>query len=560
MTPAAARGARSLPIGWAVVGVIGVTAVVLVIASRNAGLYPVVLDDEYRYSIAARLLPFAQSVVPNYLFSVVYRSTSVCGDAFLTCGRWLNLVFFAAATPSIYCIARRVASPSIATLVAALALVGPFSTYTAYFMPESMYYFGFWLTAALVLSVRPDAASTRYALVGSLLGALALVKPHALFLLPPVIAFLAIETWREHRFHRARIATQAVVVLASAFATKFAIGAAIAGRPALTLFGSFYSGIAATARTPAAASRTVGLAADVAWNLSGHLMALTLLFALPVATLVSSPFARASLASRAASERRRLLLFTGLVFGVLIVMTTSFTAAVDGQGPYETLARLHARYYDFAFPLLVVVGVASTGESVTRPLRVVVALLAAATVAFAALRGLQPFGNGMVDYPELQGITARASVKYATACLGLVSLALWSVRPRHAALWFVLAVMPFAMLKGSISVSEQLHGRRVADAYDIAGSVARHAIARDDAARAIVFGDDAAGVYRTLFQLDAATASAKRLEAGTAIGAGDWPASRPWAIVVGDHRIDGIDVDRFDHDGFALLHRRSVTK
>ena len=237
-------------------------------------------------------------------------------------------------------------------------------------------------------------------------------------------------------------------------------------------------------------------------------------------------------------------------------MTTLFTVAVTGQGLYETLGRLHARYYDFAFPLLLIVGAAGTPGAASRPARVVIALLVAATVAFAALRGLQPFGNGVVDYPELQGITARTAVKYATACLGLLSLALWVARPRHAALCFVLAVMPFAMVKGSISASKQLQGRRVADAYDIAGSVARRAIPRGESTHAVVFGSDAAGVYRTLFQLDDASATQTLLDAGAAIGGDDWPASTPWAIVVGDHRLDGIEADRIGYDGFELLHRR----
>ncbi len=557
--------ARRRPSGLAtgVMVVLGLIAIVLVTASRNAGLYPVVMDDEYRYSVAARLQPFAEAHVPNYLFLVIYRATNVCGDAFLLCARWLNLVFFAAAAPSIYLVARQVMSRPLAIAVAALALVGPVSTYTAYFMPESLYYLGFWSIAWLVLSSRPDASLLRFALAGGAIGALALVKPHAIFLLPPAVAFVAIETRRTRGFRQATVFAQASVVVATALLIKFAVGYTIAGRSALTLFGAFYSGIAETAQAPGTGARLAGLLSDLAWNLSGHLMALVLLFALPVAILVASPFASRATGPEAGPvvDRRRLRLFTFLVLGTLIAVASLFTVIVDGQGPYETLARLHARYYDFAFPLLFIVGAswieARPGQ---RPVRAVVAMVVAAALVFAAQTGLARFGNGVVDYPELQGITAHTAVKNAAALLGLVSLALWVVKPRYAALWFVLAVLPFAMVKGSISASAQMQGRRTADVYDIAGTVVRRALTRDDAARVVVFGADAAGVYHTLFQLGAAAATARLLDAGAPIGEREWPASHPWAVVVGDHRLDGVEADRVDHEGFVLLHRHPAVR
>ena len=119
-------------------------AVFVFLILRNVGLYPWIFSDEYSYSQASRLIKAAASNTPLYIYYYVYRVTRHAGTAFLDAARLLNALFLVGAAPFIYQVARKVTSKWIAVLVAMLSLLAPINTYTAYFMPEAMYFFVFW--------------------------------------------------------------------------------------------------------------------------------------------------------------------------------------------------------------------------------------------------------------------------------------------------------------------------------------------------------------------------------------------------------------------------------
>ena len=77
------------------------------------------------------------------------------GLSSLECARVLNALFFVAtAAPLNLCGCQEAWRASLwpSKLVALLSLVSPINTYTAYFMPESMYFFVFWILTWFALS------------------------------------------------------------------------------------------------------------------------------------------------------------------------------------------------------------------------------------------------------------------------------------------------------------------------------------------------------------------------------------------------------------------------
>jgi phosphoglycerol transferase len=79
------------------------------------------------------------------------------------------------------------------------------------------------------------------------------------------------------------------------------------------------------------------------------------MFGMPIAFAV-----KASLDSVLSSKEeprldQKVSFYTFLVLINLIAVVSIFTASIAGTGPYETIARLHMRYYDFALPLLIVI-------------------------------------------------------------------------------------------------------------------------------------------------------------------------------------------------------------
>src|ERR1700753_825029 len=123
---------------------VGMIAVFVFLLFRNLGLHPSVFSDEWSYSLSSRLMKLSSASTPLYLYYFVYRLTRHCGAEFLECARILNALFFVAAAPLIYAVARKVARKPIGAFVAMLSLIGAINTYTAYFMPEAMYFFVFW--------------------------------------------------------------------------------------------------------------------------------------------------------------------------------------------------------------------------------------------------------------------------------------------------------------------------------------------------------------------------------------------------------------------------------
>ncbi len=165
-------------------------SIFILLLFRNIGLYPIVFADEYVYSKFSRLLPLNEVYVPNYLYFKIYSITNSCGDKFLDCTKIINALFFVSALPFIYLICRSIAGTFTSLLIAVLAIIGPINSYTAYFMPESMYFLSFWASVWILLKQDHDSTNYKWILAGAIYGVSILVKPHSLFFLPAILIYL----------------------------------------------------------------------------------------------------------------------------------------------------------------------------------------------------------------------------------------------------------------------------------------------------------------------------------------------------------------------------------
>ena len=150
---------------------------------------------------------------------------------------------------------------------------------------------------------------------------------------------------------------------------------------------------------------------------------------------------------------------------------------------------------------------------------------------------------------------SRWTIRRAFAALEIAALAMLFVRPRLASTLFMLVAVPFLFWKTAVRIDEQLESRRTADRFDAAGVAAKHDLSPEQVAHLRVVADDPAGVYRTLFQLDDARASGAWIPPGATVTTASWPRSIEWLLVVGDHPIDGSDVERQDFGAFGLARR-----
>jgi phosphoglycerol transferase len=522
---------------------------------RNSGLYPSVFADEYAYSTASRHLPFADSPFPDYAFLAIYSLTNGCGDGFLACARILNVGAFVLASPFIYLTARRACTRGVATLITVLATVGPINTYTAYFMPEALYFLSFWVFAWFILGLDGSSGRRMWIVTGVLLGSAALVKPHALFLVPAILLYLLYIGRPQGAMGLRSALWNGVVVVVAALLVRLVGGYLLAGSAGLTLFGSVYTSLANSALSDSDQSRQ--LLAVVAKSFVGHLLAICLMFGLPVA-LTAVNFVRGLRSPDRFDAEGRMSAFAALILGDLVVVVVLFTASVSATGPVDYATRLHMRYYDFALPLLFMAAGAQVGEARTnegRRWHALVAMPIGWAVAYAVITRFGPYTPILVDSPELRGFTAYPAAFVALGCLSLAALVLWASGSRWGPRLFVFGFLPLALVASSVAASRELRGRLVSDNVDRAGIFVEQYLPHDELSHVLVVGSEPADLFRALFYLDDPHASLLVIPGGSSYDLSTMPEGKYWALLIGDHAWTGGAFSESPTQGFALVRR-----
>ncbi|MBB3118070.1 DUF7024 domain-containing protein [Pseudoduganella violacea] len=523
---------------------------------RNGGVYPMVFADEWLYSSSARLQPLAKSTLPSYLYLALFGQTNMCGPGFLECARMLNALLFVGAAPILYLLARPVCGARLAAVLAVLCLFGPINSYTVYFMPEAMYFLGFCIFAWAALRGR-DLPPLRYGvLTGAVLGVLSVVKVHALFLLPALLAYMlylcasgpAAGRWT-------RLLRMALVAPLVMLAVKASLGYLLAGADGVQLFGSFYG------NNHGGDPRGLARLLAPGWlNLRGHLMGLVLLLGLPLGMLLWQLASRQGRA-QATPALRDLQVFALLALGAALGMAVLYTASIAEQGPTEGW-RLHMRYYNFVFPLLLIVAAAPLAKpaeavSAARWPRLLAVAVVGAGIVYAYFH-LQPaYLVSYIDSPELMMMTRKRGQFAAGVALQLLMLGLWVWRPRWSALLLVGLLLPVLSLYSESGIRTILQRQRVPEVYDRAALLARNYLPREELAQLTVAGEGA-GLLRALFHLDTPGADFIELKPGAPLAANEVPPRRRWLLVVGQHELAPELQPVVRTPDFALLRVRAI--
>lgn len=525
---------------------------------RNSGIYPVVFADEWSYSSFSRLISFDKVPVPSYLYFLTFRSTSFCGDDFLGCARILNSILFVASAPFIYLTAKRVSSASAAIVVAITSIAGAANIYTAFFMPEAMYFFVFWVLTWVATSLTRLSPALFGALMGGLLGLLALVKIHALFLVPAYCLYALYVSYisQQHRPRWQHASSLLLCTIASLILVKFPVGYALAGRSGLTWFGHLYGtqadGVVST-------NNRLSIVIQSLMNLEGHLMGLALIFGLPCAALASRLLSARRVPVDDSDKKLELVgVYAFLILISMLTITVGFTASVAGTGPYESINRLHVRYYDFVLPLLYVVAAAQIERTEPRTrFRVVLAIVVGSFTIYSLLFLLARFAPSMVDSAELRGITYDPIVFTALGVASAALTFLWAFKGRLAAQLFIFVFLPLTAAFSSFYVSGEVRARSKPDVYDRAALFARQYLA-DDVAKLMVVGPDYAALLRTLFHLSNPSVKTLQLPPESTVDTSTLQPGVEWLLLVGAYAVTPTPDFRLSHSQFSLVKATNV--
>lgn len=521
----------------------------LYLYQRNAGLNPTVFADEWYYSKMARLMPLAEALVPSYLYLWLFGASQSCGAGFLDCVRAGNIALYAGAVPFVYLIARHYASTWMALLVALLTLLAPLNIYTAYFMPEATYYFGFCVLSWVALTRTGWHWAMLAAVTGTILGVMTLIKVHALFLIPALCVYLVYLNWQQGQSWLLRGAASAALAGFLTIAIKFALGYVLAGDAGLSLWGPFYQG----AVNSGGASARLALLGPAFVSGRGHLMAMTVLMAVPLAVLLHGVLT--NLFRERGARLNPLQMYTILMLGAAAGMTVIYTATL-AHLPGNEGVRLHMRYYSFVFPLVWIVAAAtattrSPGEGMTR-LRWLAAILVGIVLALAAML-LPGYWANMVDGPDIGGIPLPSFEGWIVIGVQAVLLLLWAVRAHIGAALFVAIGLPVALAVTQQNVFSYLAAHAPPGAGDRAGRLVHDTVPAAERGKVVVVGDDMTQIMRVQFHIDDPDSMPLLIEKDKVITEDQLPVNQKWMLVLGQYALPASPTVVHQDPQFTLL-------
>jgi phosphoglycerol transferase len=454
--------------------------------SRVSAVNPAILGDEYLYSINARHAapwdPSPAGDFSNYLFNLVYSSTNICGEAFYTCGKILNLIFFVGFLIVVFIIAVRFLNYWVALAFTVAAGLSPISVYTSMFLPESMYFFMISLVFLAVLKAAESYAWKDWALVGALIGVASLVKPHAWLSAIAIGIFLVVLglTQAKHRF---KPLFQAVgAISAGAILGRIVIGFLVAGPRALDFFGIYLGAdVLATVAdgVPAQAAESTeivgssplnGVIALFGTQLNVHVLTLVALVGVAFIGLVVG--LAELIRTRQASPVTVLSLFVFIWLVSMTIEIIMFTGWITGAGDDHT-GRVLSRYYDFLFVFVPLAGLSALSSKFSAETKIWIRLpLAGLTLLLLTPAFTGFFGTleiQIADAPNLAGLVVNLDVFNAVAMIGFLGLLVFAFQPKFTP-WVFVLLLPASMVATGYTIQGEYDRiRGYENPQDIAG-------------------------------------------------------------------------------------------
>lgn len=529
---------------------------------RNYGVYPSVVD-EYTYDLGSRLVNIGDAATPNYLFKLVFRSTSICGAGWLECGKLINIIFYVSSIPLIYLIAKKITSKNNALIVAVLSMLSPISTYTSYFMPESMYFFFFWVLMLGLVGVDSLDATYRILLIAILLGLLSLIKPHAFFLIFPIFIYgIYINYSKKKNIFYWAVKFICLVIFGITL-TKFFIAYYFSGKEGLSFFGKSYNGVGSFifSYAFASASNFFEVFNLLFTQIIGHWLALSIIFGpalcVSIGALLSPKNERrnSDLAVSYEGMQKNFAALTLIMVCCMTCVSASFTAGLGVQTLSEA-SRLHMRYYNFILPLILIAGTINSDNLFKQRALLAIPFICAVLYALATTYSI--LIPNYVDGPEMRGLYAN---KYFFHIIGISSVALmiiWVKKPKISLALFLFIFYPFYLLISNYYINIELRNRMHLSPYDRAAIFAAQFLPKIDTSSMVMVGSPPALGVLALSQIyiDNPNVSVITLPEGSVIDKENLGKDYKWILYTGDYSVglptsfglkfDGFQISRID--------------
>ena len=507
--------------------------------SRVWTVLPSIMQDEYIYTSQAKNLPFAEQFYSNYLFSLVMGITNQCGTEFYTCTKTINSFFFLSTVILTLLIALRFLSFRWSVFAASVTALSPVAIPVSYFMPEAMYFAMMTLTIWLTLVVSKRHQLWLWILPGLVLGGTALVKPHAIFMLPAFTVFAFIFVYKKFSSGWIKALVASASLVSGFMVSKLGLGFAFAGTAGLKFFGGYGSPVGAIAgavskpATTLAPDSTQGadpsavpevatgleIFVEVATtHLLAHTAVLLLLAGIPLILSLRIGYSVIK-TKQPAGELSSFFILIGLITISMIGVVSLFEAYVTASGDDHS-DRLILRYYEFLIPQFVVMGLLlprfSDSKRVLRIIQGGVTVLA--IMVFTIVYPIT-FNKQYADSSTLPGVGDGQGVFIFLGIFVSCAVLFWIVNPERGNVVIGRFIIPAVLILSLVMSQNKLIDINGTPAYfDQAGWDTRSYLQDVPGDRILVAGQTRTEVFTVKFWIDEANIRDLLVMEGSVLG------------------------------------------
>jgi phosphoglycerol transferase len=483
--------------------------------SRVWTVLPSIMQDEYIYTSQAKNLPFSEQLYSNYLFSLVMGLTNYCGTEFYSCTKTINSFFFIGTVLFTFLIAVRFLTFRWAVFVASVTALSPVAVPVSYFMPETMYFSMMTVTIWLTLVVSKKENWLFWIISGLSLGATALIKPHAVFMLPAFLVFAFIFTFKQYQSGWFQGLRAAIVVVFGFVISKFGIGFGLAGAEGLKLFGGYSSPVGALTGAATAENVSIGteevarsglevLISVASTHLVAHASALLLLAGVPIFLSIRVSYAVAK-TQQPIGDVSALFVLIALIAVSMIFVVAVFEGYVTAIGDDHS-DRLILRYYEFLIPQFIVMGLLLPRFSNSkRQVRIIQGSIIVAASMWFTIYYPPTFDKQYADGSTLPGIGDSQGVFIFAGIFVSCVVIFWIVNPDVGNLvvgrFMIPVILILALLMSQAKLIE-ING--TAAYFDRAGWDSRSYLQDVPGEKIVVIGQTRTEVFTVKFWIDEA--------------------------------------------------------
>ncbi len=540
---------------------------VIWVMTRIMTVLPKILGDELIYSNNARHTALADSSVPNYFFNLLYSTTSNFGYGFYTAAKVYNLVFLIGFATVVYFAARLIAKQGVSFVVAMIALVGPISAYASYFTPEMMFYFGCALVIYFALRFHARTGFAKWALLGFGLGLVTLVKPHALFLTAPLLAYIVYLAFKGEGNGWLKSLARITSFGLALVVTKFAIGYAFAGEKGLSIFGGSYDSSASSAINSGGAPiggavtdpnvaviAAGGAVGTTVWQVLFHLSYMLMFLAVPL-ILTGIQTVRAFKTKGEPSETTKVSFFLFVALIALVLVSAAFVAYSSAFG--ETLQnRVMIRYYEYLIPFLPLTLLPLGNHIPNLGKAAKWSILAGAVVwLIIALPNMSTIVPGLFTDSSMMASAIKSGIPLAVfAALGVGMLAYWLFKPEVGAQVWLYGFAPLIILVYAISsyTNMTVPSSNVGQ-YTGSSRWVHDNISEKDRENIVVIGNNMQNVQAAQLWIDTPTSTGQMVAEGQEVNINDFPEKGQLILAIGKVALTGDGFIVKQEDSWALI-------